>query len=62
VERLMGLALSSGFESGARLSQREGIATSGDTLLRLVRRLASVERTTAQALGIDAWAWRKGQR
>jgi transposase len=62
VERLMALALTSGFESGARLSQREGIAASGDTLLRLVRRFASVERATPQAVGIDDWAWRKGQR
>src|SRR5262245_38021343 len=37
VARLMGLALASGFEGGARLSHRERITTSGDTLLRLVR-------------------------
>jgi transposase len=62
VERLMAMALSSGFEGGARLSKCEGLITSGDTLLRLVRRFVSVERETPQALGIDDWAWRKGKR
>jgi transposase len=61
--RWLGLAL--GGEAGARTAQRLGLVVSGDTLLRHLRRM-SVEQKLApvspRVLGIDDWAWRKGQR
>jgi|SRR5271169_5753626 len=61
--RWLGLAL--GGEAGARTAQRLGLVASGDTLLRHLRRM-SVEQKSApvspRVLGIDDWAWRKGQR
>jgi transposase len=58
--RLIGYAL--GGEAGARLAQRLGMETSGDTVLRRVKSgpVPPVERTVA--VGVDDWAWRKGQR
>jgi len=36
--------------------------TCGDTLIRQLRRRKSILRVTPRVLGIDDWAWRKGQR
>jgi len=61
--RWLGLAL--GGEAGARTAQRLGLIVSGDTLLRQLRRGFVVPKATAIAprvLGLDDWAWRKGQR
>jgi DNA-binding NarL/FixJ family response regulator len=35
---------------------------SGDTLLRLVRRIEPEEPAVVRAVGLDDWAWRKGHR
>jgi transposase len=51
-----------GGEAGARLAARMGIATSPDTLLRRVKRLKYEPAGPPRAVGIDDWAWRKGQR
>jgi transposase len=56
----VGLAL--GGEAGARLSQTLVIATSPDTLLRLVQHLGLRAVPTPRVLGVDEWAWRRGQR
>lgn len=59
----LGLAL--GGEAGARTAQRLGLVASGDTLLRQLRRGFAAQRPTPIAprvLGLDDWAWRKGQR
>jgi len=62
----IGLAL--GGKAGARLAERIGTPVSGATLLRLVRlRLvrrgaAAVPITAPRVLGIDDWAWKRGQR
>jgi transposase len=56
----MGLAL--GGEAGARQLRTEAIAVSPDTLLRLVRHLSALEVATPRVLGVDDWAWRRGQR
>ncbi len=58
--RLVGYVL--GGEAGARLSVRLGMRTSADTVLRKVKAgpLASVRAVAA--VGLDDWAWRKGQR
>jgi hypothetical protein len=54
-----------GRRSGARTAQRLGLAVSGDTLLRHLRRMSDEQKpvpVSPRVLGIDDWAWRKGQR
>ena len=58
--RLIGYVL--GGEAGARLSQRLGMATSPDTVLRRLKGGPSLPVQGARAVGVDDWAWRKGQR
>ena len=55
------LALEHGGEAGARTAARTGMTTSPDTLLRLVRRTPASAPSTPKVVGIDDWAWRKGQ-
>ena len=57
--RLVGYVL--GGEAGARLSKRLGMATSSDTVLRRLKVGPSIEVRGARAVGVDDWAWRKGQ-
>ena len=57
----IGLAL--GGKAGARLAERIGTPVSGATLLRLVRRGAPATPAAApRVLGVDDWAWKRGQR
>ena len=57
----IGLAL--GGKAGARLVERIGTPVSGATLLRLVRREAATTSAAApRVLGVDDWAWKRGQR
>ena len=58
--RWVGLGL--GGEAGARLLDRLGMPASADTLLRVVRRPARPSCPAPRVLGVDDWAWRKGQR
>ena len=51
-----------GGEAGARLAARMAITTSPDTLLRRVKRLKNESAPPPRVVGIDDWAWRKGQR
>jgi transposase len=51
-----------GGEAGARLAARLAITTSPDTLLRRVKRLKNEPAEPPRVVGIDDWAWRKGQR
>jgi transposase len=52
-----------GGEPGARLAERLSIPVSSDTLLRLVRRTEhSNPGPAVRVLGVDDWAWRRGQR
>jgi transposase len=51
-----------GGEAGARLAARMAITTSPDTLLRRVKRRKNGPAKPPRAVGIDDWAWRKGQR
>jgi transposase len=50
-----------GGEAGARLAARTSITTSPDTLLRRVKRLKNKPTGPPRVVGIDDWAWRKGQ-
>ncbi|WP_247871511.1 MULTISPECIES: ISL3 family transposase [unclassified Azospirillum] len=60
LQRQIGLAL--GGEAGARLAQQLAMPASGDTLLRLLRRTEAAPRPAARIVGIDDFAWRKGNR
>jgi transposase len=53
-----------GGSAGGRLACRLALPVSGDTLLRLVRQGASVQppSTSATVIGIDDFAWKRGQR
>ncbi len=55
----IGLAL--GGSAGARQAAREGMATSRNTLLRLIRRIPPPPERAPTVIGIDDWALRKGQ-
>ncbi len=56
----IGLAL--GGEAGSRLAGRLAMPVSGDTLLRLVRRVPPQTLPVVTVLGVDDWAWHKGLR
>jgi transposase len=51
-----------GGEAGSRLAARMAITTSPDTLLRRVKLLKNEPAESPRVVGIDDWAWRKGQR
>ena len=58
--QLIGQAL--GGEAGVRLAAPLGMAASPDTLLRRVRRALLPQQPAVRVLGVDDWAWKKGQR
>ncbi len=51
-----------GGEAGARLAGRIGLTVGGDTLLRLLRRDEGAPTAAPRVLGVDDWAWRRGER
>jgi len=59
-QRQVGLAL--GGEAGQRLAYVLTLPVSGDTLLRLVLGESTEEMETPRVLGVDDWAWCKGQK
>jgi transposase len=58
--RLVGYVL--GGEAGARLAERLGMGTSPDTVLRRLKLGPPLPVQGVKVLGVDDWAWRKGQR
>ena len=58
--RMIGLML--GGNAGARLAARLRLPTSPSTLLRLVRGMPIPPMPALRAVGVDAWAWRRGHR
>ena len=56
----IGLAL--GGEAGARLAVKLAVPTSPDTLLRRVKKAEAPAPGNPRLVGIDDWAWCKGQR
>ena len=56
----VGFAL--GGRPGARIGRRLKMPASRSTLLRLVRRAPSPPPVDPRVLGVDDWAWRRGQR
>jgi transposase len=59
-QRAIGFA--TGGEPGSRLSRKLAMPVSGDTLLRMICRAAVEPFPPPRVVGIDDWAWRKGQR
>ena len=51
-----------GGEAGSRLTAHMAMTTSPDTLLRRVKQLEDESAPPPRVVGIDDWAWRKGQR
>ena len=58
--RLIGYVL--GGEAGSRLSDRLGMGTSPDIVLRRIKQGPTISVLPTKVLGVDDWAWRKGQR
>lgn len=55
------VAFAAGGEGGARLTRHLGMATSPDTLIRLIRRAPLPSTPPPTIIGIDDWAKRKGR-
>ena len=51
-----------GGEPGSRLSHKLAMPVSGETLLRMIRAAGFEPPDAPRVIGIDDWAWRKGQR
>src|SRR5215217_7328564 len=60
VHRTIGLAL--GGNPGARHAATMGVPISRTTLLQRIRTSDAVPGPAVSVLGVDDWAWRKGQR
>lgn len=61
-ESQMAIGFAVGGEPGSRLSDRLAMPVSGDTLLRMIRAAGFEPPEAPRVVGIDDWAWRKGQR
>ena len=61
-QRLLASGLALGGEAGARLAARLGLTTSPATLLRLVQTASAPAAGAPRILGVEEWAWRRGQR
>ncbi len=59
IQRQIGLAL--GGEAGARSARRQAMPVSADTLLRLASHTELAPAAIPKVLGVDDWAWKKGQ-
>ncbi len=59
-ESLHQMALTAGGKGGEYLARRQGMPTSHDTLLRLMRRSQPAAVPTPRVLGVDEFAWKKG--
>jgi transposase len=61
-ESLCTIAYALGGRAGARLVKRLSMPTSRYTLLRLIRRASAPPFPTPKVLGVDDFAWKKGDR
>jgi transposase len=59
---LQAIGVALGGQAGARLAARLWLSTSAATWLRLVRAAVVPPTPALQAVGVDAWAWRRGRR
>lgn len=62
-EALKRIGYALGGEAGFRLASQLAVASSPDTILRVVKQdVCPTVEPHVRALGVDDWAWRKGQR
>jgi hypothetical protein len=61
-EALVEIAFAQGGKAGAQLAKRLAMATSRRTLLRPIHRTPLPTHTTPRVLGLDDFAWKKGDR
>jgi transposase len=61
-EALVEIAFAQGGKAGAQLAKHLAMPTSRDTLLRLIRSTPVPTRQPPQVLGLDDFAWKKGDR
>ena len=61
-ESLTEIAFAQGGKAGAKLAKRLGMPASRETLLRLIRGSEIPKRKTPRVLGLDDFAWKKGDR
>jgi transposase len=61
ITTLQAIGVALGGQAGTRLTQRLGLPTSRDTLLRLIGRLPLPNIPPLSAIGVDDWAYRKRQ-
>ncbi len=61
-EALTEIAFAQGGKAGAQLAKRLAMPTSRDTLLRLIRSSDIPKRKSPRVLGLDDFAWKKGDR
>jgi transposase len=61
-DALVEVAFAVGGKAGAKLAKRLAMPTSRDTLLRLIRSTDVPMHKTPQVLGLDDFAWKKGDR
>ncbi len=61
-ESLRTLASALGGRAGMRLVKRLSMPTSRFTLVRLIRQTSTPPRSTPRVLGVDDFAWKKGDR
>src|SRR5262249_10640290 len=59
---LQEVELALGGRPGTRLGERLGMTASYTTLLRLMRATPLATSASPRILGVDDWAWRRGQR
>ncbi len=60
-EALVALGMTTGGESGERLAPKLGMHVSAPTLLRRMRQVVLPPPPPVHLLGVDDWAWKKGQ-
>ncbi|QOZ38318.1 ISL3 family transposase [Bradyrhizobium sp. CCBAU 53421] len=61
-ESQLAIGFAVGGEPGSRLSRKLAMPVSGDTLLRMIHLAPLPDFVAPSVVGIDDWAWRRGQR